>query len=381
MVILLIAFSMLVLVMSACSTPDSTVETLPTDKPESPESGATSNPTRQPTSIPTPSFKIEGTRTSPLRVSAQQRNFQIGAAVAYESLIDDPLYGEILAREFNMITAENVMKFESIHPVQETYSFEKADTLVAFAEKNTMQVRGHTLVWHNQLPDWLTDQTWTREDLLEILHDHITTVVSHYKGKVAAWDVINEAVTDNGTMRNSIWYKVIGPEYIDLAFQWAHEADPEALLFYNDYNAEGVGKKSTAVYDLVKDLVARGIPIHGVGLQFHVDIHSYPQPSELELNIERLAELGLVVHITEMDVRFREPADETKLVTQANIYHDITQVCLQEDACQALVLWGFTDKYSWIPYVNKGFGSALPFDDAYEPKPAYAGMVAAFAEE
>ena len=279
-----------------------------------------------------------------------------------------------------MLTAENVMKFDTIHPSRDTYDFLKADALVTFAQENNMQVRGHTLVWHSQLPEWLTDHTWTRDELLKVLHDHITTVVSHFKGQISAWDVVNEGITDSGTMRNSIWHKTIGPEYIDLAFQWAHEADPDALLFYNDYNAEGIGGKSMAVNDLVTDLVERDIPVHGVGLQFHTALSGGAQPSELELNIKELS-LGLVVHITEMDIRILDPANEGKLMEQAKIYYDITKVCLESEACQALVLWGFTDKHSWIPWANKGYGSALIFDESYQPKPAYNALISALAEE
>ncbi len=383
MIFVIFTFLTLILALTACSsrtelpTEPSTMSTLePTERLTD-----TPTPTRgEPTNTPTPLFSnVES--EEPLRTFAQQKGFHIGAAVAYEPLVGEPLYAQILAREFNMLTAENVMKFENIHPAQDSYDFRAADALVEFAQENDMQIRGHTLVWHSQIPDWLTTQTWTRDELMEIMHDHITTVVSRYRGKISAWDVVNEGIDDYSSMRNTLWYKVIGPEYIDLAFQWAHEADPDALLLYNDYNAEGVGKKSNAVYELVTGLVERKVPIHGVGLQLHASISSYPLPWELELNMTRLSELGLVVHITEMDIRIKEPVTENLLSEQAKIYHDIAGVCLESDACQALVLWGFTDKHSWIPWFFKGYGSALPFDESYQPKPAYNALITALTKE
>jgi endo-1,4-beta-xylanase len=276
-----------------------------------------------------------------------------------------------------MLTAENVMKFGPIHPRPDEYNFRAADDIVDFAEANHMQVRGHTLVWHIQLPEWLTHHSWTREELLERLRDHITTVVSRYRGRIAAWDVVNEAVDDDGSLRKTIWLEGIGPEYIELAFQWAHEADPEALLFYNDYGAEGMGSKSDAVYNLVKDLVSRDVPIHGVGMQFHANLQWDIRPSDLEANISRLSDLGLMVHITEMDVRIEEPVRDSEMDEQAHIYHQVARTCLATEACQALVFWGFTDKYSWIPYILEGWGSALLLDESYDPKPAYKAIVSA----
>jgi endo-1,4-beta-xylanase len=367
---------LLVLLLTACGAGNPAV--LPAT--DTPEPTKVPTPTQKAFSTPTPDW-ASFTESTSLRELADGRHFQIGAAVAYEPLFNDERYAQVLAREFNLLTAENAMKFSDIHPAQDAYDFEKGDALVAFAEENGMQVRGHVLVWHKQLPEWLTAGVWSRQELMDILQNHITTVATHYRGKVSAWDVINEGLTDNGTLRQNIWAKGIGPEYIELAFQWAHEADPDALLFYNDYGAEGVGRKSMAVYDLVADLVANGVPIHGVGLQLHSELNTSLEPEELRLNIQQLADLGLVVHITEMDVRVRQFPSKADLMAQGSIYHDITQVCLEFDACQALVTWGFTDKYSWVPDQHKGFGSALPFDEAYQSKPAWQGIAAALVNE
>ena len=319
-------------------------------------------------------MKETPTPTSSLRTLAGAHNMHIGAAVALGPLQCESLYAETLAREFSMLTPENVMKFGPLHPEQERYDFAAADAIVAFARSHDMQVRGHTLVWHNQLPSWLTKRDWTREALIEILREHITTVVGRYRGRVGAWDVVNEAVADDGSLRDTIWLQGIGPEYLDMAFRWAHEADPEARLFYNDYNGEGQGCKADAIYKWVRDFVRRGVPIRGVGLQMHVALDRFPEPQAVAANVERLAGLGLEVHITEMDVRIEEPATAEDLHRQASVYGDMLRVCLTADNCSAFVLWGFTDRWSWIPHFFEGCGRALILDEDYRPKPAYHAL-------
>ena len=311
---------------------------------------------------------------SSLRSLAQGRGVQIGAAVAGEPLRKEALYAQTLGREFSMLTPENVMKFEP-RPSPDRYDFADADALVAFAKANAMQVRGHTLVWHEILPRWLTERHFTRDELMAILRRHILTVVGRYRGRVAAWDVVNEAVTDGGSLRDTIWLKGIGPDYIDLAFRWAHEADPQARLFYNDYGGEGLGRKSDAIYDLVQSLQKRGVPIHGVGLQMHIRLESPPPLRDLAANMNRLAALGLQVHITEMDVRLKGRATEEALAAQARVYRDTLGVCLSAQNCKAFVLWGFTDRHSWIPQFFPGWGAALIFDESYRPKPAYTALI------
>jgi endo-1,4-beta-xylanase len=305
-----------------------------------------------------------------MRNCAQTDGVQIGAAAAARGLQDDPRYAETLTQYFSMVTPENAMKFGPIHPAQNLYDFDNADYIADFAQANGMQVRGHTLVWHNQLPRWVEKGDWTKEELMEVLRDHIYTVVGRYRGRVAAWDVVNEALNEDGTLRDTIWLRVIGPEYIEMAFRWAHEADPDALLFYNDYNAEGINRKADGVYALVEDLVQRDVPIHGVGLQMHLDLTRHLDSESVAANIERLSTLGVQVHITEMDVRIPTPVTEEKLKAQAAVYGDMLRVCLSSENCTAFVLWGFTDNYSWVPSAFPGYGSALIFDEHYEPKPA-----------
>ncbi len=309
-----------------------------------------------------------------LRSLADARGILIGAAVSTAPLRNEILYAETLSREFSILTAENAMKFESIHPAKNFYSFDDADAIVSFAEAHNMKVRGHTLVWHKQLPWWITAGSFSREEWVDILHDHITTIVSRYRGRIYAWDVVNEAVNDDGSLRDTVWLRNIGPEYIDLAFRWAHEADPDALLFYNDYGGEGMNQKSNAIYDLITGLIDRGVPINGVGFQMHVSLENSPSPQEVAENMARLSNLGLDVHITELDVRLELPVTEEKLAEQACIYKELFEVCLDADNCKAFMMWGFTDRYSWIPSFFHGYDSALIFDSSYHAKPAYYAL-------
>ncbi len=310
-----------------------------------------------------------------LRLLAQSRGIRIGAAAASGPLQAERRYAEILRHEFSMLTAENEMKFDWLHPDRNRYAFSSADALVAFARANDMAVRGHTLVWHESLPRWLTGGNFTREELLGMLREHIHEVVRHFQGQVEVWDVLNEAVAQDGSLRKTIWLRVIGPEYIQWVFRWAHEADPQARLFYNDNDGEGLGRKSDAIYDLVRGLVQRAVPIHGVGFQFHVNSESPPNIRDVVANMNRLAALGLEVHVTELDVRIRKPATAEKLDAQARIYRDILGACLTARNCKAFVLWGVSDRHSWIPQFFPGWGAGLILDEFLRPKPAYAALM------
>jgi len=285
---------------------------------------------------------------------------------------NESIYTETLRREFNMLVAENAFKWDAMRPSRTGFNFTDTDALVAFAEANNMQVRGHTLVWHSQLPGWLTGGNFTRDEVIAILREHISMVVGRYRGRILAWDVVNEAIDDgNGQLRtSSFWYQRIGPDYIGMAFQFAREADPAAILYYNDYSAEGLGTKSDAVYNLVSNLVNQGVPIDGVGWQMH-QINPFRIQQAHRTNAQRLAALGLEISITEMDVRISLPTSAQELQEQALAYRDVTEFCLAQSNCKAIVTWGFTDKYSWIPGFFNGFGDALLFDVNYQPKPAY----------
>ena len=312
----------------------------------------------------------------PLRDLAEHRSVRIGTAVN-PAVLGQAEYAATLAREFDQAEPENAMKFGPIHPEEARYNFEPADRVVAFARDHKMAVRGHTLVWHKQNPTWITNGGLSPEKLSAVLHDHIRTVVGHFAGQVYAWDVVNEAVNDDGTPRSTFWSAI--PAYIEQAFRWAHEADPKAKLFYNDYSAEGMNAKSDGVFQLAREWKSRGVPIDGIGLQMHFTKKA-PPVAAIEANLKRITDLGLEVQITELDVRV--PVDENgvastaDLQAQAKIYGDIVAACLKFPKCTAIQTWGFTDRYSWVPRTYPGNGAALPFDASYRPKPAYAAMAA-----
>lgn len=314
-----------------------------------------------------------------LRELAAQKNIYVGAAV-YTRHLNDPVHAETLSREFNMLTPENEAKTCEVQPQLGRFDFQALDRLVAFAEEHDMAVHGHTLMWHQCVPSWLENGPFTRDEAIQALRDHIYTVVGRYKGRIAMWDVANEGVADDGSgLRDTPWHRWIGDDYIELAFQFAHEADPDALLFYNDYGAETVNAKSDAIYELASDFVARGVPIHGIGLQGHFILGQIDDYGMTE-NINRFGELGLEVQFTEIDVRFDGEPSESILRRQATDYRRIMRTCLESEYCTAFITWGVTDKYTWLRDANLGFYenfsvTPLLFDDHYQPKPAYDAVI------
>jgi len=318
-----------------------------------------------------------------LRSLAQAHDFYIGTTVNVGALQKEQQYRDILAAQFNMATPEVSMKFDAIEPERGYYDFTEGDTLVAFAEAHNMQVRGHNLVWYIALPSWLTSGRFTRDELISILHAHILAEVSHYRGVVNIWDVVNEAINNDGSLRDSIWSRGIGPDYLDLAFRWAHEANPQARLFYNDYGGEGLGQKSNAIYNLVAVMLKRGVPINGVGLQMHVSVDGYPPPQDVLTNMKRLAALGLEVQITEMDVRIQDDPRpmQVRLAAEAQIYRDMLNTCLAVEQCTAFVMWGFTDRHTWIQGATGHPDAPLIFDAAYRPKPAFFALMNALNQK
>lgn len=336
------------------------------------------------------SFGARLGKAQSLRDEADRNHILVGAAVNPALLGQEP-YAATLAREFNMVEPENAMKWTAIEPALDQYNFGPGDAVVAFAEAHHMKVRGHNLLWNVYNPRWLTAGNFTPAQLSKIMRDHITTEVSHYAGRVFAWDVVNEAFDEQGALKHSIWYDQPGigekgTGYIEQAFRWAHAADPKALLFYNDYDAEGVNAKSDAIYAMVEDFKRRGVPIDGVGLQSHIMGLKTVDIGSIVANMSRLAKLGVQIHITELDVGVPidssgKPQNEADLNQQAEIYGQVAQACAEQPACTAFQTWGFTDKYSWIPGFTRGkYGAALPFDANYQPKPAYRAVMQAFRE-
>jgi len=252
-----------------------------------------------------------------------------------------------------------------------------ADALVKFASDHQMKVKGHCLVWHEMLPARI-NSAMSSDALRRAIQERIHDVAGRYKGKVYAWDVVNEAVDDDTEgLRKTIFLDKLGEGYIAEAFRLAHEADPDALLIYNDYGADGLGGKSDGVYELVKRLVADGVPIHGVGLQMHIDAADYPKPEDIAANVRRLAGLGLRVNISEMDVRIKDVPGSLaeRLEMQRRVYHDVIAACISEKSFMDVTFWGFTDSYSWIYEQFGGPDYPLLFDKKYQTKPAYWGVV------
>ena len=302
----------------------------------------------------------------------------VGAAISVSALADEPDYAEVAGREFNSITPENAMKWELTEPSAGEFTTDEADAIVAFAEEHEQRVRGHTLVWHNQLPAWVSDAL-SAEQLGAAMDGHIDGLVTRYRGRVATWDVVNEAIDDRGKPRDTVFLRKLGIGFIERAFRRARAADPDAELVYNDYGIEEPNPKSDAVLALLADLIASGVPVDAVGFQFHAgayDLASFDlREEEIRANVQRFAALGLAVHFTEMDVRLANlpGAEADRLDYQRRVYQRLVEICRSEPGCTSVTFWGFTDRHSWIDEFI-GPDDPLLFDDDLQPKPAYLGV-------
>jgi endo-1,4-beta-xylanase len=327
-----------------------------------------------------------------------QHYFPIGVAVSMRSVIGPDT--TLILREFNSVTPENAMKMGPIHPQENQYNWKDADAIVNFATAHGMRIRGHNLCWHEQTPGWLfvdsRGDTVSKAVLLQRLKDHITAVVGRYKGRIYAWDVVNEAVADensndtSGILRNSPWYRICGEEFVTRAFEYAHAADPSAQLFYNDYNTERPDKRER-VYRLLRKLVAAGVPVTGVGIQAHWSIYE-PSGEDLRASINRFSSLGLKVQITELDIsiypweknrRARRPGELDAYTPelqqrQAEQYKDIFSVFRDyKTVLNGVTFWNVTDKHTWLDqYPVPGRKNyPLLFDTAGRQKKAYWEVV------
>ncbi len=287
-------------------------------------------------------------------------------------------YRDLATTQLTCVTPENAMKWGSVEPERGSFDWSAADALVAFAKANGQKIRGHTLVWHSQLPPWLINGAFAPGELRDLMVAHIAIEAGRYRNAIYAWDVVNEPFTDSGAWRKSIWYEAMGPDYVAIALKAAHEADPEARLYVNDYNVETDGPKMRALSDLVASLKRAGAPIDGVGLQSH--FVGGAAPRDIQSVMEKFAKLGVDVAVTELDLRLRLPPDEKTLATQAADYASIARACRATPRCVGITTWGLADNHSWVPGFFSGYGAALPFDEASRPKPAVAAMIAAFTE-
>jgi endo-1,4-beta-xylanase len=325
-----------------------------------------------------------------LRALAAKVGLRIGTAVIPFDL-DHPDYQAIVAGQFSVVTPGNEMKWQVVEPTQGQFDWSGADRLVSFAEQHGQLVRGHTLVWHNQLPTWLTsgvaNGTISDAQLRDLLHQHITTEVSRYKGRIWQWDVANEFFTDSNPSTinpNDFWVSHLGAGIIADAFRWAHEADPHALLFYNDYNIageDGTNAKSDAVFAWLKQLKAQGVPINGVGDQGHLDTQFGFDGGQMTQDLQRYASLGLKVAITEADVRTfvnnatdQVPTDQLSVFAQPYEFGQMLKACLAVRQCISFTVWGFGDADSWVPGFFTGEGYATIYDVNLQPKPAYTEL-------
>ena len=311
----------------------------------------------------------------------QYMPFPMGASVGIARMKNNARYIEVVTKEFNSITAENAMKFRALHPAENTYQWTDADFLVDFAQKNGKRLHGHTLNWYQYLPAWVNNFSGDSIAWENLLKGHIQTVVAHFKGKVASWDVVNEYFNDDGTIRPSVWVKNLGADYIARCFQYAHEADPDAILFYNDYGHEYSSAKRTAIGKLINSFKERNIPIHGIGMQFHM---TYTQSdANISAAIDFAAATGLKVHISELDVRVNNNKVQGLTFTdamaaqQADRYKQVVKIynAIPKSQQFGITTWNVGDADSWVPSWQGAPDYPLPFDANYLRKPAYKAII------
>ena len=322
-----------------------------------------------------------------IRDLAKERGRFIGTILNSEWFNDaiEPEFEEIHKTQFNVVVAENEMKFDATEPSENKFNYTKGDKMVEYAQANGLRVRGHALAWHSQVASWVSNYSGQKEKLLSVLKNHIDSVVGHWKGKVAEWDVVNEAVNDEydagWRSTNSVWYEGIGPEFLDSAFVWAHAADPDAELCYNDYSLEwGLREKSKAsfVVEQVKRWKENGIPITCVGTQTHIEISHETTPQNVRALAKALAELGVTLNITELDIGFpKGSADQLgadDYAKQGHLYRQFMDVFLEEPNMGEFVIWGLTDAHSWLDD-QQGKTQGLLYDKQYTPKPAFDSIM------
>ncbi|KAG6816836.1 hypothetical protein H0H87_002485 [Tephrocybe sp. NHM501043] len=305
-------------------------------------------------------------------LAQKSKKLYFGSATDNYELNDAP-YAKILRdnKMFGQITPETT------ESVRGQFNFTAADELVDWAHKNGQILRGHTCVWHSQLPSWVSAGGFDAKTLTSIIETHTATEVGHFKGKICkllhAWDVVNEAFNEDGTFRETVFYNTLNSSYIEIAFRAARKADPKAKLYINDYNIDGTGPKSTAVINLVKDLKKKKVPIDGVGLQGHLVVGTLP--TDIEENIRAITATGVEVAITELDIRMPTPPTPENLAQQKKDYEYVIASCKAVKGCIGVTIWDYSDKYSWVPGVFAGEGAPLPWDENLEKKPAYDGIV------
>jgi endo-1,4-beta-xylanase len=307
-----------------------------------------------------------------LRSLAEAKGIYFGTALTQGNLSNGTLTG-VAGAQFDMVTPGNEMKWDTTEPSNGSYNFGPGDQIVSWAKSHNDRVRGHNLVWHSQLPSWVSSLPLNQ--VQGVMESHITTEATHYKGQLYAWDVVNEPFNEDGSLRQDVFYNAMGTGYLADALRTAHAADPNAKLYLNDYNIEGQNAKSDGMYNLVASLKAQGVPIDGVGFESHFILGQVP--SSMKANMARFAALGLNVAVTELDDRIQLPASSANLQQQATDYATVIADCLGVSGCVGVSQWGVGDADSWIPGAFQGYGSATMYDQNYQPKPAYNASVTA----
>ena len=309
----------------------------------------------------------------------QKAPYHIGVAVDVSKLQTNNTYRALVIDQFNSLTPENIFKFEYVHPGENTYDWTDCDYLVNFAKRYGKRLNGHTLVWHSQLPGWIYTFAGNWDDML---HDHITQVVGRYGAAIQAWDVVNEALNEDGTLRNSIWFQRIGTGYIEKAFAYANNANPNALLFYNDYNLESNPVKLDAAIRLCTQMKLQGIRVDGIGMQMHIN-GDYPTFTAIMSAAKKVADAGFLVHFSELDMSMNQNRDKQSfsakdLQNQAARYYGVFDIYNQLDASKqyGITFWGVSDADSWIAQGRNDI--PLLFDDQYKFKPAYCACKSSF---
>lgn len=304
-------------------------------------------------------------------------SFPIGVAIDLNQLQNNLEYRGLVISQFNRISPENCFKADAIHPFPASFNWEQPDSLVAFCKAYSKQIHGHTLIWHQQLPQWIETYSGSTQEWELLMKSHIQTIVNRYKSSIKAWDVVNEAFNEDGTFRNSIWFQKLGSSYIEKAFRFAHEANPNALLFYNDYNLESNPVKLKSVIQLLSQLKLRGVPVYGLGMQCHISWNA-PSPNQLASAFQQVQSSGFPIHISELDVSIN-PENQATFPKEERLQAQAKQVAsllvhyrqLPEKLQYGISFWGVSDANSWIPAYYNRIDFPLLFDADFQPKPMY----------
>jgi endo-1,4-beta-xylanase len=310
---------------------------------------------------------------STLRAAAEAQGKYFGTEVT-GNMINNPTITNLAGQQFDMVTPGNEMKWDTTQPSNNgSFNFGPGDGVVSFAKAHGMRVRGHNLVWQNQLPSWVSSLPLNQ--VQQAMESHITAEASHYRGQVFAWDVVNEPFNGDGSLVNDVFDRAMGSGYIADALRTAHAADPGAQLYLNDFNVEGENAKSNGMFSMVQSLLAQGVPISGVGFESHFIVGQVP--SSMLANMQRFAALGVNVAVTELDDRIQLPTTTATLNQQATDYATVVRDCLQVSRCVGVSQWGVGDADSWIPGAFSGFGAATMYDQNYQPKSAFNAALSA----